>query len=247
MQSPEEGSAITFTRKAAAEMRARVHEGLKARRGSDAALLANRLRIMTMDAFCASLTRQMPVLSRFGAQPEIVEDARELHREAAERTLDLLEESNHPASAQVATLLMHLDGNASALVGLLAGMLGKRDQWMRRTGEMPSREDLEAALVAERERILGQACALYPEACEALALEALTKKGTWRKRPKPAPAHLTAIEGLEQALAALLSLPPERYTDAQWQALGAIVALLPLAAAQLKLVFAERGQSTSLK
>jgi ATP-dependent helicase/nuclease subunit A len=242
VQKPEEVLAITFTRKAAAEMRARVYEGLRERRGADAALLANRLRIQTIDALCASLTRQMPVLSRFGAQPGIVEDARELHREAALRTLALLEDPAHPASAQVARLLAHLDGNAGTLVGLISGMLGKRDQWMRRTGEAPSREELEAALAAERERILEQACAIYPEACEALALDVLTKKGAWRKRPKPAPANLVAIEGLQEALAALLSLPPPRYTDAQWQVLGAIVALLPLAAAQLKLVFAERGE-----
>ena len=81
-KKPEEVLAITFTRKAAAEMRKRVLDGIP-----NPADIAHRLRIMTIDAFCASLTRQLPVLSRFGAQPAIVEDASALHAEAARRTL----------------------------------------------------------------------------------------------------------------------------------------------------------------
>ena len=70
VKQPEDVLAITFTKKAAAEMRKRVLAKLP-----HAAELAHRLRIQTIDALCASLTRQMPVLARFGAQPEIVEDA----------------------------------------------------------------------------------------------------------------------------------------------------------------------------
>src|SRR6266699_2865588 len=79
-QKPEEILAITFTKKAAAEMRKRVLERL-----SISGEVAHRLRIQTIDAFCTALTRQVPVLARFGAQPEIVEDARDLYREAASR------------------------------------------------------------------------------------------------------------------------------------------------------------------
>src|SRR5207245_4120644 len=45
------------------------------------------------------------------------------------------------------------------------------------------------------------------------------------------------------ALEMLLRQPEERYTDEQWQTLGAILELLPRAAAHLKLVFAERGET----
>src|ERR671919_1234554 len=38
-------------------------------------------------------------------------------------------------------------------------------------------------------------------------------------------------------------MPEERYTDDQWQVLGAILELLPRAAAYLKVVFAERGET----
>src|SRR5579859_448402 len=69
VQRPEEILAITFTKKAAAEMRSRVLEKV----GRDSPI-AHRLRVQTIDALCAALTRQMPVLARFGAQPQIVED-----------------------------------------------------------------------------------------------------------------------------------------------------------------------------
>jgi len=86
VRKPEEIVAITFTRKAAAEMRERVLEKLP-----NAADIAHRLRIETIDAFCASIARQLPVPAQFGVPPGIVEDADELYREAAAATLALLE------------------------------------------------------------------------------------------------------------------------------------------------------------
>src|SRR5262245_3190963 len=116
VEDPEEILAITFTRKAAAEMRRRVLQALH--RAGDASPPADsndritwqlaraalerdrarawqldrnatRLRIQTIDALCASLARQLPVLARLGATPAVVDDPRDLYREAAERTLAL--------------------------------------------------------------------------------------------------------------------------------------------------------------
>ena len=110
---PDHILAITFTRKAAAEMRKRIFDVLHLARHeprpaaayrartwelgravlerSDALGWAieegaSRLRVQTIDALCASLTRQMPVLSRFGAQPESIDDATLLYLEAARAT-----------------------------------------------------------------------------------------------------------------------------------------------------------------
>lgn len=227
VEQPEEIVAITFTKKASAEMRSRVIDKIEPE-------LAARLRIQTIDALCASLTAQMPVLARFGAQPGIAEDPAELYREAAARTLASI-------TPPVARLLAHLDNNVAQAVSLLAGMLERRDQWLRQTGDAPSRAELEAALVAERTRLLSRARALHPDATPELADAVLTQKGEWRKRP-PAPPELAAIPGLQEALAALRLMPPPAYTDIQWQTLDAILVLLKPAVAQLIALFGERGE-----
>src|SRR5688500_6266652 len=152
VNKPEEIVAITFTIKAAAEMRKRVLE--KIPNGPE---IAHRLRIQTIDAFCAGLTRQMPVLSRFGAQPGVVEDAREHYREAAKRSISAL-------SPPMARLLLHLDNNVEMAEELIAAMLARRDQWLRKTGVAPTRADLENSLKSERERLLNHARSLHPKA-----------------------------------------------------------------------------------
>ena len=230
VQKPEEILAITFTKKAAAEMRKRVLERLP-----NSGEIAHRLRIQTIDAFCTALTRQVPVLARFGAQPEIVEDARELYVEAAAR---VFKEFN-PASEK---LLAHLDNDIPKATRLLADRLKDRDRWLRKTGEAPTRAELEATLASERNRLLARAKALYPRATEALARGYLTTKGEWTKRPA-APKELVSIPGLREALWALYNMPPAQYDDRQWEALEAILALLKPAVAHLKVLFGERGQA----
>ncbi len=225
---PEEILAITFTKKAAAEMRKRVLDRIP-----NAAEIAHRLRIQTIDAFCTALTRQVPVLARFGAQPEIVEDAAELYAEAASRVFGEFNSATEK-------LLAHLDNNVPLATALLANMLKSRDRWLRKTGAVPTRAELEAALASERKRLLQRARALYPRASEELAHQCLTQKGEWTKRPA-APSQLTGIPGLREALWGLYTMPPAKYEERQWEALDAILALLKPAVAQLKVLFAERG------
>jgi ATP-dependent exoDNAse (exonuclease V) beta subunit len=155
-EQPEEVLAITFTRKAAGEMRDRLLRSLESARGPEPeaeharttwrlarAVLENdarrdwrlvenpvRLTIQTIDSFCASLVRRMPWLSRFGAQASIAEDAKELYRDAAERVLALAD--NNDAYGEVTCLLLsHLDNRMERLRDLLVGMLVRRDQWLR--------------------------------------------------------------------------------------------------------------------
>ncbi len=178
--------------------------------------------------------------ARFGAQPEIVDDARELYAEAARRALAL-----EPANAPAEHLLAHLDNNLETARGLIANMLARRDQWLRKTGRGPTRSELEAAFAAERARLLARACAVVPDACVELAQELLTKEGKWRKRSQRAQSlDAGDAEGNVLAvLAALLALPPASYTEPQWDALSAMLELLPRAAGELIVVFGERGQA----
>ena len=279
VECPEEIAAITFTKKAAAEMRKRVFEALMAARTSPrpaapheartwelaAAALARdrergwqleenaaRLKIQTFDALCASLTRQMPVLSRFGAQPQSLEDAGALYVEAARNTIGALDEGG-PAADDIEQLLLHLDNDAANAVELLAAMLAQRDHWIRAIGKAGGRENLERALARARNEAVARAAALFPAALKppaaddpdawvALAKTLLTKKSEWRKT-HPVAKALADDEGLRLALCAVRAAPPPRYSDAQWQALGAITRLLPRAMSELKLVFAARGQA----
>jgi ATP-dependent exoDNAse (exonuclease V) beta subunit len=234
-RKPEEVVAITFTRKAAAEMRKRVLQKLP-----NAGEIAHRLRIETIDAFCASLARQLPVPAQFGVPPGIVEDAEALYREAASATLALLEDDAW--AGPIGTLLAHLDNNVGTATTLLAAMLARRDQWLTRTGAARTRAELEAAFVQEREKLLGRARQLDPRASEEFAFHVLTQKNTFNKKKKEAVA-LEGNEELRLALIPLKTLPPEKYEDAQWTVLEAILKLLPAAAAQLKLVFAARGEA----
>ena len=342
---PEEIAAITFTRKAAAEMKNRVllaldearadegaeniallpaHQRLTRRhalaalareraRGWDLRYNASRMRIQTIDAFCASLTRQMPVLSAFGAQPESVDDARALFRVAARATLDLLDEDDEHAG-DLALLLEHLDNNLAAAETLITAMLARRDHWLRSLSGGENRQALESALQAVRDAARLRATSLLPKEMhpEILALLdyaslnleydgraspiracwdlkslpgneegghavwlgladlLLTKEGDWRKPgglnvglgfpPGEDKAGKALAKAWKERLAALLAdfgesnalrealhglrhLPAARYEERQWQVLGAILRLMPVAVAQLKLVFASRGQA----
>ncbi len=254
VSEPEEVVAITFTRKAAAEMRQRVLKKL-GEAGNPLASNPARLRIQTIDSLCASLARQMPVLSGFGALPETLDDAGELYESAALATLGLVEEAESEnagrAAQHVERLLAHLDNDLGRVAALVADMLHSRDHWIRHLARM-HRGALEAALEAERKRVCGLAKKLYPgadagstAAWRALAESLLTKEGGWRKRSPEGKKYFDegdAHEPLRRVLWSVCSMPPERYSDVQAEVLEAIGALLPHAIAQLKLVFQARGQ-----
>ena len=156
---PESVVAITFTRKAAAEMRHRIVAALESAAGprphtphqahtwklAREAVARNerldwrlaehpaRLRIQTIDSLCAMLVRRMPWVSRMGAALRPVDDAGYLYARAARRTVSMLDDEGAPAdvTGSVAVLLAHLDNHFGRVEQLLSVMLGTRDQWMR--------------------------------------------------------------------------------------------------------------------
>ncbi len=307
VESPESIVAITFTRKAAGEMRARILEALgmaeagsapesthqaftlelaRAALGRDAmgnwGLLQNpaRMRVQTIDSLCASITRQMPWLARFGAPPEVTEKAAALYQEAARNTLGMVqEEERQGEKGPLSTLLLHLDNDFGAAGRLIAQMLEKRDQWLRHTGVQPDLDQVRMELERSLEKLvackLAAVAALIPAEAEpdllrllerdqmpvcesagmpdwlSLADLLLTKGDTPRKQaPKDCPRQrwqnlfdrLARQDGLFARLKDLRRLPATRFDEPQWEAVEALVDVLPKAVAHLQLVFGEQGR-----
>lgn len=150
VEQPEQVLAITFTRKAAGEMRNRVLEkltaGLQPKPAEDYKVASwelaqkvlernqekewhlleypSRLRIMTFDSLSSGLVRTMPWSSQTGGSLEISEAHRRQYHEAAFLTIREIDKS--PALQMV---LNHLNVDLTHLENALVQMLETRDQW----------------------------------------------------------------------------------------------------------------------
>ncbi len=156
VNEPESVIAITFTRKAAAEMRDRIlnaikraarlprpqseHEGLTwdiAKQVLDRdrikqwSLLAmpNRLQIKTLDSLCSSLANSLTSHTSFASPPLITHNPGELYRQAAYALLQSLED-DQPWSIAIGQLLLLMDNNTQKLASLLSSMLFQREAWL---------------------------------------------------------------------------------------------------------------------
>ena len=159
VDEPEEILAITFTRKAAAEMQLRVLAALRSARAGEepeeehrkltmqlatAALQGSternwnligsprRMRIQTLDSLNRSIAKAQPISSPEGAGgARIVVDAdlNHVHEAAAIATLDWLAEPGEMADA-TREVLTHVDNNTRSYVSYVAAMLKTRDQWL---------------------------------------------------------------------------------------------------------------------
>ncbi len=327
---PEEILAITFTRKATAEMKERVLSALQeAAKSGDtpspadelvslgiAALARDRemgwnllkhpgrLHIMTIDAFCLDLVRNMPWSARFGAVPNLVEtgQAQNLYRDAAIRVLSYVD-GEDDGSMQVSILLDLCNADIRTARDLIIRMLEKRDLWLRGI-DLDQREQFESMweeLVNEtlesldilipgeiRDTLatLSRHAAEHLDAenpvCACLGLEALppadarhldvwqaisalvlTQQGDLRKtvdKRAGFPAETTYQRARKQQMQNLLkdlasedlliqflpvvqSLPEPRFTDRQWEIMDALLQVMRLAVAELKLLFSHANSA----
>ncbi|RMH47605.1 MAG: hypothetical protein D6694_01760, partial [Gammaproteobacteria bacterium] len=178
VDKPESILAITFTRKAVGEMRHRIIQSLadagnqvpttsevkQQTRALAEQVLArdkakqwhllenpSRLQIMTIDALCAFLGRQLPIAARFGAALNPAEDPRPLYEEAVEHALNACLAEQSPC---VTTLLRHFAGNGEALKKVVVDLLQSRAQWLPQV--LPLHQEAPEALKSAFEKSLRQ-------------------------------------------------------------------------------------------
>ena len=153
---PEEILAITFTKKAAEEMRTRVHQALlnaqkdiantlpahqlKTHQLASAVLAKDnlqqwklldnpqRLNILTIDALCMRITKQLPIHARYGANPQICQQPERLYQMSIQQCLQDAETQSWGDSIHQLLLLANHDHDK--LNQLLFSLLTQRDQWL---------------------------------------------------------------------------------------------------------------------
>lgn len=175
-EQPEAILCMTFTRKAAGEMRRRILEALhraaddqppedefgrqtwelaRAAAARDQAAgwrlteSASRLQIHTIDAFCMRLTRRLAGAAA-GLSPS--EDPAPLYREAVREQCAQLELPG-TSGEDLARLLLHFDDDLPRLEALLIRLLRRREQWLAQLlaarGERAALEQALATLVED--------------------------------------------------------------------------------------------------
>ena len=185
VQEPENIVALTFTRKAASEMKERILAALRKTQETSHIAISphqvhtfklaeaamqqdnvrkwhilkhpHRLRIMTIDALCQRFNTAIPLFEK--ALPfAIISDAPQtLYEQAARACL-------HDALAEptlvdaIKTLLKHLDNQQDRLIELFCDRLACRDQWLSviYTAKQLTREELEAGLKHIEEHTLSR-------------------------------------------------------------------------------------------
>jgi ATP-dependent helicase/nuclease subunit A len=184
VDEPEQVVAITFTRKAAAEMRERVVRAIaaaaepppddapehvrelhalagcvrerSAARGWNLEQQATRLRIQTIDSFNHWLARHLPLSAPLGPALDIVDDATPLYLDAARATVAALE-TDASIAADLEALARLLNWDPREVTTQIAGMLGRRELWLPRLLHARAADGLRAASEALLESIAADA------------------------------------------------------------------------------------------
>jgi ATP-dependent helicase/nuclease subunit A len=197
---PEQVLAITFTRKAAAEMRERVMEALDAARQgirteneheartqtlAEAVLAHSRnlkwsltaesLNIRTIDGLAAQLNRVMPILSGLGGGITVTDDVLPLYQRATSELYDLLGEESSRGEA-LRQLLLSMDNNWQRCSELLIELLGRRADWLPELGQHTDPEGASQRLTTTVQAVTSERLSVLTETIDAHWLSELEQQ-----------------------------------------------------------------------
>ena len=292
--SPEEIVAVTFTNKATNEMRRKILNYLDEARLNNKAesehtkymiSLANnvlkrdkernwhlndspdRLRIQTIDELCAFLTRRMPILASFGAQPAVTEDAKPLHEHAIAETLNSLDKDKKFFHL-VDKIILHCGNDIPELRKSMITMLETRDLWQSSVFKKSTKKEMQRELQDRIKQELEGLAKIFPEECQQevekllglpgfpdcdienlsvwhdISEKLLTKSGTWRKISivKSLIEKLKQSDLLRKRLQKIADLPYSAESlEEGWDLIEPTKELLKRTSAQLDITFAERN------
>jgi len=262
VERPEQIVAITFTRKAAAEMRYRIGAALALAakplpEGADerardlhrlaAAALARsaergwglesnpaRLHVQTIDGLNHWLARRLPLAAAIGGSSDVVDDARPLYEEAARRTVARLDGEGAVADGLL-RLARAVNHEPRQLTRLVADMLGRREMWLPKLLQSGRGTGLRDAI----DRLLRQA---LESALAGIAAE--LRAADWQPLFRACRAALAAgaPDSPARHLGALSDLPPARAELAPaWMALAELLLTAGREPALRKQVTAKQG------
>ena len=154
VEQPEQIWAITFTRKAVAEMQQRINQALHSaqqpkpdtpyaqrtwalarqalqrdqQQGWQLLHNPQRLAIKTFDSLSAALVQALPFQSQLGVPPRIEADAQALYQQATEELFT--QPQTEQTTQALQQLLLHRDNRWQAVQPLCVALLAQRDQWL---------------------------------------------------------------------------------------------------------------------